>query len=186
MSISFRGSSNSSFITHDCSESEEELKQALESLDSINEVTVIKRKSLRLVSGYASTVKFNSVNSLTEYSWVQDPGARITHGNLSPLERESHLIGWNVKAVVEIETGSGINGMQVQWMTKSMGYDGAGAGQVSIYRKSPAGWENEGHITLMLPIALQMIISDKGSVSVTTMLLLKLLPKKLTVSPSNK
>ena len=142
MPISFRGSRNSYFISHDCSESEEELKQALELLDSINEVTVIKRKSLRLGSGYASTVTFNSVNSLAEYGWVQDPEARITHDNLCPLERESHLIGWNAKAVVEIETGSVINDMQAQWMTKSMRDDGAGTGQTSIYRKSPAGWEN--------------------------------------------
>ena len=145
MSFSFRGCSFSDFISYDSSE--EVLKQALESLDSINEVTVIGKRSLPVVSGHAWTVIFHSVNALTDYGWIQDPGGQSTHGNLSPLEVNSHLIGWKAKAIVEIETGSGINDMQAQWMTKDMGDDGMGAGQVSIYWNSPAGWEIEGYIS---------------------------------------
>jgi len=145
MSFSFRGCKFSNFISYDSSE--EVLKQALESLDSINEVTVIGKRSLPFVSGYAWTVIFLSVNALTDYGWIQDPGGQSTHGNLSPLEVKSHLIGWKAKAIVEIETGFGINDIQAQWMTKEMGDDGMGAGQVSIYWNSPAGWEIEGYIS---------------------------------------
>lgn len=145
MSFSFRGSSFSPYISHDCSE--EEMRQTLEALESINEVTVTGRTRLPLVYGYAWTVIFNSVNMLTEYGWVQDPGASSTRGNLSPLEIEGRFIGWNPEALVEVETGSGLNDMQAQWMTKDMGDDGTGAGQVSIYRRSPAGWEIEGIIS---------------------------------------
>lgn len=143
--LSLRGSEFSSFILHDSSA--DEVKQALESLASVNKVTVSERKSLPLVSGYEWTITFISVNALTDYGWILDPGATSSYGNLPSLEVNSHLIGWKTKTVVDFESGSGSNDTQAQWMEKDMGDDGTGAGEVAIYSEASNGWEIEDYIS---------------------------------------
>ena len=74
-SVSFRGSGPSYFVSHDSSE--EELIAALESLDSINTVSISNRKIFTNEvgkSGCSWTITFDSVNKLTPYGWLLDPG----------------------------------------------------------------------------------------------------------------
>ncbi|KAL9183325.1 hypothetical protein ACHAXT_005112 [Thalassiosira profunda] len=118
--MSFRGSDPSSFVAHDSSE--EEIAAALESLDSINDVT------------------------LTDYGWLLDPGGASSHGNLPPLEVTSHLIGWNAGYLVESETGRGEEDTQAQWMAKQMGDDGSGSGSVDIFLRTRETWQREATV----------------------------------------
>lgn len=142
--LSFRGSNFSSFISYDASE--EDVKQALESLESVNEVSVIEKASLVMGSGYEWTIEFQSVNVLTDHGWILDPRATSSHGNLPPLEVKSHLIGWKAKAIVDHESGSGPSDTQAQWMAKRMGDDGTNAGEVAIYRQTLTGWNAEAYV----------------------------------------
>ncbi len=140
--VSLRGSNFSDYIPYDASE--EELKVALESLDSINSVTISDRRKQDLGSGFSWTITFNSVNFLSDYGWIYDPGATNTYGNLHSLDIDSHLIGWETKIIVENEFGAGSMDTQAQWMAKTRGDDGTNQGEVAIYRRSIADeWKIE-------------------------------------------
>ena len=127
--VSFRGSDPSYFVSFDSSE--DDIVAALESLDSINKVTVSNRREFTDEvgkSGCEWTITFDSVNKLTDYGWLLDPGGSSSHGNLPPLEIVSRLIGWNAGYLVQSETGRGKEDTQAQWTTKQMGDDGSGSG----------------------------------------------------------
>lgn len=146
MAFSFRGSNYSSFIPFDASA--EVIKQALESLESINEVAVMSvRQSLPIRHhGFTWAITFHSVNVLTDYGWMIDPGATSTSGNIPALVVETRLIGWNAKAFIESVQGYGESDTQSQWMLKEMGDDGHQSGEVVIYRKANDGWITEYYL----------------------------------------
>ena len=143
--LSLRGSNFSNFIPHDASE--DDVKEALESLESVNEVAVTGKRSLSLLSGHEWTITFKSVNVLTAYGWILDPGTTSSYGNLPTLEVKSHLIGWKVKTIVDYESGSGSMDTQAQWMAKEMGDDGTNSGEVAIYREASNGWNVEAYVS---------------------------------------
>lgn len=150
-SLSLRDSPFSAFLTHDASASS--LKLALESLDSINTVSVSPRRNLEAdaravsVSGSSWSITFHSVNRQTDYGWVSDPGAESNEGNLPPLDVKSHLIGWNVSHTVDHVHGSDANDTQAQWMEKRIGDTGHDSGAVSIFsRVDEEQWGRESTI----------------------------------------
>lgn len=142
--LSFRGSDLSTFIPHDCSPAD--LASALESLDSINEVTVSGRRHFTDEagkSGFSWTITFDSVNKLTDYGWIPDPRGASSGGNLEPLKVESHLVGWNMGHIVDAETGRGSDDTQAQWMAKEKGDEGSNSGVVYIYGRVGSSWRKE-------------------------------------------
>ena len=145
--LSFRESNPSHFISHNCSEIE--IKTALESLDSINQVHVTNRREFLNEagkSGYSWIVTFKSVNKLTEYGWILDPEGASNHGNLPPLQIASRLTGWNVGYEVRSETGVGEGDTQAQWMEQIMGDDGRDSGIVEIYQRVRETWQKEASL----------------------------------------
>ena len=97
-------------------------------------------------SGCEWTITFDSVNKLTDYGWLLDPGGSSSHGNLPPLEIVSRLIGWNAGYLVQSETGRGKEDTQAQWTTKQMGDDGSGSGSVDIFRNTREIWQKEATV----------------------------------------
>jgi hypothetical protein len=145
--MSFRGSGSSYFVSHDSSE--EEIKAALESLDSINKVYVTKQTALSGgvgKSGSSWVITFDSVNKLTDYGWLIDPGGASSSGNLPTLEVTSHLIGWNARILVQSETGRGKEDTQAQWMMQKKGDDGFGSGSVDVFRRVRETWQKEATV----------------------------------------
>ncbi|KAL7554992.1 hypothetical protein ACHAWF_018570 [Thalassiosira exigua] len=145
--LSFRGSELSTFVPHDSSE--EEIATALESLDSINAVSVSNRRTFSNEvgkSGCSWTITFDSVNKLTEYGWLLDPGGASSHGNLPTLEVTSRLIGWKSGYLVRSETGRGEEDTQAQWMRQQKGDDGTGTGMVDIFRRARETWRREATV----------------------------------------
>jgi len=146
--MSMRGSQFSRFVPYNASELE--IKNALESLDSINNVSVSDRiviEDARGLSGYSWTITFLSVNVKTKYGWLPDPGAASSSGNLPPLSVESRLVGWNTVINVESESGIGKNDTQAQWMRKTKGDDGVGRGMVGMYSYSLGTWKVESYLS---------------------------------------
>ena len=145
--LSFRKSSFSRFIPYNASN--EEVEKALESLDSINDVSVTTRTEIPDIqkSGFKWTITFNSVNKLTHSGWRFDLGGESSKGNMPPLDIDSHLTGWSARSVVEYEFGFGQEDTQAQWMAKSMGKEGLNSGQVSIYLAHEKQWHIEAHLT---------------------------------------
>jgi hypothetical protein len=142
--MSFRGSNPSDPVSFDSSE--EEIVEALESLDSINSVTVSNRREFvdeAGKSGFSWTITFLSVNYLTEYGWLMDPGGMSNSGNLPTLEIANHLIGWNAAYLVKSETGRGKEDTQAQWMEQQMGDDGVGSGIVEVFANVGEAWRKE-------------------------------------------
>ena len=142
--LSFRGSDFSTLLPHDSSPAD--LTSALESLDSINEVTISGRRQFideAGKSGYSWTITFDSVNKLTEYGWLPDPRGASSGGNLEPLKVESRLVGWNVGHIVDAETGRGSDDTQAQWMAKEKGDEGSNSGAVYIYGRIGSSWRKE-------------------------------------------
>jgi hypothetical protein len=132
--VSFRKSTFSNYIPYDASE--EQMKEALESLESINNVTVSGRKDISkysLDSGFSWTITFHSVNALTASGWNYDLAGESVRGNMPPLKVDSHLTGWNANHIVEYEFGNGKEDIQSQWMAKKMGQDGINGGSVVVY-----------------------------------------------------
>ncbi len=139
--MSFRKSMFSNYIPFDASA--DQVEKALESLDSVNNVTVSRRKDISQYtsqSGFSWTITFNSVNTLTSSGWIDDPAGKSTKGNMPVLEVDSHLIGWGANYAVEYEFGSGKEDTQAQWMAKEMGQDGTGSGQVTVYHNTARQW----------------------------------------------
>jgi hypothetical protein len=144
LAFSFRGSNYSSLIPFDASG--EIIKQTLESLESINEVAVSARQNLRIHHGFTWAITFQSVNVLTDYGWMIDPGASSTSGNIPALKIQSRLIGWHSKAYIESVQGYGDSDTQSQWMLKEMGDDGHQSGEVVVYRNTKDGWATECYL----------------------------------------
>ena len=149
LALSLRGSQLSNYIPHDASA--DEVKVALESLESVNTVTVSARsdigsKTERLISGSSWTVTFHSVNHNTDYGWVVDPGAETSGGNLPAMEVDSRLIGWNATYLIEHEYGSGSTDTQAQWMEKKKGDAGLDSGAVYVHYKESEQWKRESTI----------------------------------------
>ncbi len=145
--LSFRKSTFSEYIPFNASE--KEIKEALESLDSINDVAVISRKPIPSdlsQSGFSWTIVFKSVKMWTNSGWIDDIGGESDFGNLPPLEVDCHLTGWNARSVVEYEMGAGREDTQAQWMTKRMGSDGLNSGHVAIYHEQSETWHLESFL----------------------------------------
>ena len=145
--LSFRDSNPSNFVPHNSSESD--IKAALESLDSINDVQVDNRREFYNEagkSGFSWIVTFKSVNKRTDYGWVLDPEGSSSHGNLPSLKIVSHLTGWNVGHEVGSETGTGEEDTQAQWMEQIMGDDGRDSGSVDVYRRVRETWQKEASL----------------------------------------
>ena len=145
--MSFRGSGSSYFVSHDSSE--EDIKAALELLDSINKVSVTKQTALSGgvgKSGSSWVITFDSVNKLTDYGWLIDPGGASSSGNLPTLEVTSHLIGWNASILIQSETGRGKEDTQAQWMMQNKGDDGFGSGSVDVFRRVRETWQKEATV----------------------------------------
>ena len=139
--LSMLGTKNSTYIPHNASG--EELKGALESLQSIASVTVSERKEINSLShrsGFTWTITFNAINRLTAYGWISDPDGKSLSGNLPVMQVSSHLIGWNAHAFIAHEFGGGDMDTQAQWMTKAMGSDGVGSGDVAVYYSESDQW----------------------------------------------
>jgi len=146
--LSFRESNLSKFIPANAHP--DQVEHVLESLPSINDVSVSSRKELNSISSRISgsvwTITFLSINHRTEYGWILDIGGKSTFGNLPPIEVSSHLIGWNAKYVIEYEFGAGPMDIQAQWMAKKMGDDGAFSGQVTVYHQLSDQWYIESFL----------------------------------------
>jgi hypothetical protein len=145
--LSFRGNGPSDFIP--CNSSEEDIAAALESLESINMVTVSDRRQFTDEagkSGFSWTITFNSVNKLTDYGWLADPGGISTSGNLPALEITSHLLGYRAGYLVRKESGKGVDDTQSNWMTQKKGDAGFLSGAVDVYRKVREAWRKEATV----------------------------------------
>lgn len=145
--LSFRDCSPSYFVPHNSSEID--IKAALESIDSINEVQVTNRREFHNEagkSGFSWIVTFKSVNKKTEYGWVLDPEGSSSHGNLPSLNIVSRLTGWNVGHQVKSETGTGEGDTQAHWMEQVMGDDGRDSGSVDVYRRISETWQKEASL----------------------------------------
>lgn len=145
--MSFRDSNPSHFVPQNSSEID--IKAALESLDSINEVQITNRREFHNEagkSGFSWIVTFKSVNKMTDYGWVLDPEGSSSHGNLPSLEIISHLTGWNTGYEVRSETGAGEGDNQAQWMEQIMGDDGRDSGTVEVYRRVRETWRKEASL----------------------------------------
>ena len=139
--LSFRRSDFTAMIPFNASSLQ--IKTALESLDSINDVRVSGRKDISKYSshsGHTWTITFNSVNARRGNVWFDDFAGQSVGGNMPPLDVKSALTGWNAKIVVEHEFGSGKEDIQAQWMAKSMGKDGLRSGHVIIFRGDSRQW----------------------------------------------
>ncbi len=145
--LSFRGSGPSNFISHNSSE--KEIAAALESLDSINMVTVSNRRRFTNEAGktgFSWTITFNSVNKLTNYGWLADPGGISSSGNLPALEITSHLLGYQAGYLVQKESGKGVGDTQANWMAQKKGDAGVGSGAVEVFRKVRESWRKEATV----------------------------------------
>lgn len=143
--MSFRGSDPSYFVPYDSPD--EEIKGALESLDSINTVSVTREHFHEAGrSGLSWVITFDSVNKLTDYGWIPDPGGASSSSNLPALQVTSHLIGWNAGILIRSESGSGSEDIQAQWMTQRKGDDGYASGSVDVFRKVREAWKKEGTV----------------------------------------
>ena len=144
--MSFRNSGFSNFLPFNASS--DQMKDALESLDSINIVNVSPRKRMPLdlpISGFSWTITFHSINKFDAANgWRYDIGGQSTKGNLPPLEITCHLTGWNAQSIVDYEFGAGEEDTQAQWMAKSMGTDGINSGQVVVYNNNNEQWDVDG------------------------------------------
>uniref|UniRef100_A0A7S4JS32 Calx-beta domain-containing protein n=1 Tax=Odontella aurita TaxID=265563 RepID=A0A7S4JS32_9STRA len=145
--VSLRGSQYSDFIPHNASAVT--LQSALQSLDSVNTVSVTARKDIGHysdLSGSSWTVTFVSVNRESDYGWLPDPGGESSIGNLPALEVNRRLIGWNAGHKVEHEFGAGDMDTQAQWMAKSRGDAGFRSGSVLIYKNDGGQWKHEAKL----------------------------------------
>ena len=98
-------------------------------------------------SGLSWVITFDSVNKLTDYDWIPDPGGASSSGNLPALQVTSHLIGWNAGILIRSESGSGSEDIQAQWMTQRKGDDGYASGSVDVFRKVREAWQKEGTVS---------------------------------------
>ena len=146
--LRFRGSQFSDYIKHNSSA--DAVKLALESIESVNAVSVsrtnIASKSQEAISGNSWVVTFHSVNQRSGVGWTTDTGCRSNRKNLPALEVSSHLVGWNVSYKVEYEHGSGPMDTQAQWMLKNKRDIGAENGAVYVITKEGEQWKHESRI----------------------------------------
>ncbi|GMF43046.1 unnamed protein product [Phytophthora fragariaefolia] len=121
------------------SATDHDVEVALESLISVNDVTVQRSTSMNIYGGYSWTVTFVQVNTRNDYGPVVD-----TSGNLPALMPvTTKLKGTNARVVVQVG-GYVPSFLTADGLGTNAGLPGGSAGMVAVFTRGSNDWKQQG------------------------------------------
>lgn len=116
-----------------------DVEVALESLVSVNDVTVQRSTSMNVYGGYSWTVTFVQVNTRNDYGPVVD-----SSGNLPALVPvTTKLKGTNARVAVQVG-GYEPSSLTADGLGTNVGLPGGSAGMVAVFTRGNNDWKQQG------------------------------------------
>ena len=146
--LSIRESNFTDLIPFDASG--KTLKKALESISSIQKVSVSERENIRYETkkyGYRWRITFDAVMYQSKYGWLADPDGESVFGNLPPLIVKNELIGWKANYNVDYQDGFSDFESHARSVGARRGDLGIQSGAVFLYNKNNFQWKHEKSVT---------------------------------------